>query len=357
MARATRKKKAKASRSKVKRSSASSRVTPKRLMEIAWGYAPVMIIEAATRHKLFDTMDAGPKTADQIAQETGTSARGARMTCNALTSFGLLKKDRQGKYALTPESATFLVSTKPSYHGGFFRTAAQRMIPTWLHLAESIRSGGPTMAVNQQTQGADFFHELVSDIFPMSYAAAQALGDAMKIAKLKTPYSVLDLAAGSGVWGIAMAQKSPHVRVTAVDWGKVIPVTKEFTQRFGVADRFTYVEGDMNEANFGAGHQLATLGHILHSEGEQRSRKLLRRTFESLAPGGTIAIAEFVTNKDKTGPANATIFALNMLVHTDHGDTFSFKEIGDWLKEAGFKRVRSLNAPAPSPLILGTKPG
>ncbi|HEY1628306.1 MAG TPA: methyltransferase, partial [Tepidisphaeraceae bacterium] len=203
---------------------------------------------------------------------------------------------------------------------------------------------------------AEFFESFVEDIFPMSYAAAGVLGDSLKISVRKQPFRVLDLAAGSGVWGIALAQKSPLVRVTAVDWAGVIPVTKRIARRFGLIDRFRFVEGDILEVNFGRDHHLATLGHILHSEGEKRSRKLLARTFKSLAPGGTIAIAEFTPNDDRSGPPGAMIFGVNMLVNTQDGDVFTLKEVRSWLNEAGFKNVRTLQAPAPSPLILATKP-
>jgi hypothetical protein len=112
----------------------------------------------------------------------------------------------------------------------------------------------------------------------------------------------------------------------------------------------------LSSADFGSGHNVATLGHILHSEGETRSRSLLRKVYEALAPGGTIAIAEFLVNEDRTGPAGSLFFAANMLVNTDEGDTFSFGEIRDWLTEAGFTDARLLEAPGPSPLVLATKP-
>ena len=83
---------------------------------------------------------------------------------------------------------------------------------------------------------------------------------------------------------------------------------------------------------------------------------MLRKTFEALASGGTIAIAEFLVNEDRTGPVNSLFFATNMLVNTDHGDTYSFEEIGRWLAEAGFENPRTLESPGPSPLILATKP-
>src|SRR5439155_22966574 len=120
-------------KSKPKMSNSRARgPTPQRIMEMAWGFAPPLILEAATRHKLFDAMDSGPKTADEIAQASGMSERGVRAAANALVSLGFLKKDSRQRYSLTPESSTFLVSTKPSYYGGFFRTVQRRLIPSWL---------------------------------------------------------------------------------------------------------------------------------------------------------------------------------------------------------------------------------
>jgi ubiquinone/menaquinone biosynthesis C-methylase UbiE len=182
------------------------------------------------------------------------------------------------------------------------------------------------------------------------------LATELQIDRATGPVRVLDLAAGSGVWGIGLAQRSPQVSVTAVDWPGVLDITRKMTARFGVSGRFTFVAGDLEAADFGRGHNIATLGHILHSEGESRSRALLKKTFEALAPGGTIAVQEFLVNDTRTGPPNGLIFAVNMLVATDEGDTWSFNEIASWLKEAGFENPRTIDSPGPSPLILATRP-
>ena len=216
-----------------------------------------------------------------------------------------------------------------------------------------VATGEPAEPVNQQGPGSEFFKHFVNDIFPMSYPAAQQLAAHLA---LSGPASVLDLAAGSGVWGIAIAQSSPHVRVTAVDWPGVLPITRETVARFGLSDRFTFSPGDLLEADFGSGHIAATLGHILHSEGETRSKALLKKVFQALAPGATISIAEFLVNADRTGPVSSLIFAVNMLVNTETGNTYSFEEISQWLHDAGFTEARTLPGPGPSPLILATKP-
>jgi len=330
-------------------------VSPERLMQFGFGYGPPLIIGAAVSNKVFDTLDSGAKTIDQVSKITSASQRGLRAVMNALVGLELLKKDREERYSLTPESEKFLVSTKPGTLAGSFPMIMQRLIPLWLKLDDIVRTGRPAESRNQEHPGTEFFTELVENIIPMSYGSAQKLADHLKLARLKNELRVLDIAAGSGIWGIALAQKSSRVRVTAVDWAGMIPTTKRITQKFGVSDQFKFIQGDINEVEFGDGYDVATLGHILHSEGEERSRRLLKRTAHALKSGGTISIAEWLVNDDRTEPLPSLMFAVQMLVNTEKGDTFSFNEIKDWLEEAGFKKVRKLQAPGPSPLILATR--
>jgi SAM-dependent methyltransferase len=334
----------------------TQKLTPERLQQFGFAYAPPLIISAAVNNKVFDTLEGGAKTVEQVEKETGASARGLRAIMNALVGLELLKKDRQSRYSLTPESQAFLISEKPGTLAGFFGSILPVLTSRWLQLTDIVRDGRPPVAVNQEPEDTEFFSQLVETIIPMSYPGAQKLADHLKVAKAKEQVRVIDLAAGSGIWGIALGQKSPRMQVTAVDWAGMIPTTKRITGKFGVRDRFDFIEGDLLEANFGSGYDVATLGHILHSEGEQRSRQLLEKTFRALKPGGTIAIAEWLVNDDRTKPLPSLMFSVQMLVNTEKGDTFSFNEIKKWLEDAGFKKVRKLQAPGPSPLILATKP-
>lgn len=335
---------------------AASHITPERILQMAWGYAPPLILEAALRHGVFDALEEGPKSLAELEKASGASRRGLAAILDALVGFELLHRDAEGNFSLAPESAAFLVSGRPGYVGGVIRHTSEDLIPKWLHLNEVVATGRPAAAVNEQGDGTEFFEKFVNDIFPMSYPAAQDLAHHLRLDLMRGPVSVLDLAAGSGVWGIALAQSAPQVKVRAVDWPGVIPVTRKNAERFGLAERFSFGEGDLLEADFGTNHQVATLGHILHSEGEERSRKLLAKTFDALAPGETIAIAEFLVNPDRTGPVNGLIFAVNMLVNTENGGTYSFEEISGWLRDAGFEEERTLASRGPSPLILANKP-
>jgi ubiquinone/menaquinone biosynthesis C-methylase UbiE len=331
-------------------------VSPERILQLMWGHAAPIIIHAGIQNNIFEELASGPLTIDQLHAKTGASFRGLKALLNALVGLGLLAKDTEGHYLLTSESTTFLVRKSPHYYGELFCHICEQVIPNWLGLAEIVRSGKPALHVDQAEDGAAFFERFVEALFPLNYGAANALAESLCLAQLNAPYSVLDIAAGSGVWSICIAMKSPQVRATVIDLPAVLNVTRRMLSRFGLTDRFRLVAGDMHTADFGKDYQVAILGHILHSEGEIRSRELLAKTYQALAPGGTIAIAEFLVNEERTGPPHSLIFAVNMLVHTEQGDTYSFNEIRRWLEEAGFEHVRPLEVPAPSPLILATKP-
>lgn len=333
-------------------------LTPNRLMAFSFGFAPPAIIEAGIRLGIFDLLDHGAKTADDIATAIGAQERGVRLVLNALVGLDLLTKDPRGDYALTTESAEYLVSGKPTFHGAFFLLIGEPMFSEWSKLSVIVRDGRPLHRINEEQNGTKFFQQFVEHIFPIHLGGARRLTEILRISHLTAPCPVLDLAAGSGVWSIAMAQASPHVTVTAVDWPGIIPITKKITAREGVASRYHFVAGDLDAADFGSGHAIATLGHILHSEGEAGSRRLLEKTFDTLAPGGTIAIAEILVDVNRQGPLPALLFAVNMLVNSEAGDTFSLEEITDWLHAAKFHEVRTVEVPGLAPrIILARKPG
>jgi hypothetical protein len=125
-------------------------VTPQRIYQFAFGYAPPLILEAAIRHHVFDYLDNGPKPVEAISEATGASVRGLAAILNVLVGLEFLRKDGQGNYALTAESAAFLVSSKPGFQGGLIRHTSEHLLPKWLRLNEVVATGRPAQSVNQQ---------------------------------------------------------------------------------------------------------------------------------------------------------------------------------------------------------------
>jgi 2-polyprenyl-3-methyl-5-hydroxy-6-metoxy-1,4-benzoquinol methylase len=333
----------------------SSELTPQQVGEMAWGFAPSLVLEAALRNHIFDALERGPRSLREISQETVAAERGLRPILSILVAIGILEKDTEECYGLTQVAKEILVRGRAGYQGAVLQHVSRRVLP-WLELAASVQSGRPVSYINREEQGVAFYRETVSDLFALSYPSSQILAWELKIAKVEAPMRVLDIGAGSGVWGIGLAKASPLVTVTAVDWEGVLPMTRRTAELHAVIDRFTFVAGNIHEVAFEAKYDLAILGHVLHSEGRNRNRLLLKRVFDALKPGGSVAIADFLVNKDRTGPLISLFVSVAMLLNTDEGDTFTFEEIRSWLDEAGFVRPTLLKVPGPAPLILAGRP-
>jgi SAM-dependent methyltransferase len=335
----------------------TDRADPGRLMQMSWSFAAPLLVEAGVRIGLFDLLEGGPRTIEQTAAATGTSARGLAALMFALAGLQLLFRDEAGRFGLTRESAAFLVSSKPEANlSGIFSHVSTQLIPAWLDLVEAVRTGRPSTGRSNLPEEGNFFANLVESLLPLGWAAASALAEHLRVEEAESEPSVLDIGAGSGVYSIPFALRSPKVRITAVDLPEVLKATRRIAERYGVGNRLTAVAGNMAEVDFGSGHRVATIGQILHSHDEVGNRALLKKTFAALAPGGVVAIAEFLVEPDRSGPLMGLIFAVNMLVNTEVGSTYSFEEIRGWLEDAGFEQVRTFEAPGPAPLILATRP-
>jgi 3-hydroxy-5-methyl-1-naphthoate 3-O-methyltransferase len=325
-----------------------------RLMQMSWAFAAPLMIEAGLQIGLFDLIEREPRTIDEVATATGASPRALAILMEALAGLELLSREGSGRFGLTADSATFLVSSKPESNlGGLFRHIRSQVLPNWLELGDVVRTGRPSKRRSDQpANGNAYFAAFVEGLLPLGWPAATALAEHLNI----RDGSVLDIGAGSGVYSIPFAVRASDVKIVAIDLPEVLRVTRRIAARYGVADRLQTIEGDMATVDFGRGHRVAAFGQILHSYDAAGNRALIKKAFDALAPGGTLAIAEFLIDHDRSGPLSSLIFAANMLVNTERGSTYSFDDIRGWLAETGFVQIRSLPVPGPSPLILADRP-
>ena len=245
----------------------ATKVTPDVLMQMQFAMAATRVLAVSTQLAIFTHVAEGKKSVAAIARAAGASERGTTMLLDSLCAFQLLAK-KGASYELTPVSAEFLVRGKPSYMG--FMIESDRMWDSWAHLGDSVRSGKPVVRVEDQKGAEDFFPALVRSLHVINREPAR------NAAKVLGGKRVLDVAAGSGVWGIAVAEAHPDARVTAQDFPGVLPVTKELVKKHGLEARFDYLPGDLKTVDYGtARFDLAILGNIVHSEGERSSRALL----------------------------------------------------------------------------------
>ncbi len=311
-------------------------------------------LAAAVELDLFTHVAEGNSTAQKIAAAAGVSEHGARRLLDALGALGYLKKTKQ-IYRLTPIASEFLVRGKPFYMGS--AVSVGKMLSTaWSNLANVVRDGRPFNAGMSDEDRESFFAQLVPAIFTTSFTAASAAVKSLPPTVRRRIKRILDIGAGSAAWSIPFAKAIKGARVTVADYPEVTQVTRQFTEGWGVADRYEYLEGDFHQVDFGAERfDLAILGHIVHGEGADQGQRLLKRVCDALGEGGLLLIAEFIPNDDRSGPVMPLLFGLNMLINTESGDVFTLREYRDWLKAAGFRKVTTIPAPHISPLILATK--
>ena len=338
---------------KTRKKKTASRITPMKFVNDLWAARMALALNAAVELDVFSAIADGNKTVEAISKALHTPGRVLERLLDSLVGMEYLTK-RGSQYGLAPIADTFLVRTKHTYIGAMANEARMTM-PQWMQLADVIRSGKPVSAINTE-EGRKFFPELVKSIFPLTYAGALAFVRSLPKTKLKRISRVLDVAAGSGAWSLPFAQAIPNVQVTAVDYPEVTAITREYAKTFGVADRYEYLEGDLRQLDFGQErYDVVILGHIIHTEGEKWGKALIAKSHKALKPGGTLLIAEMIPNDSRTGPVFPLLFGVMMKIVTEEGDVFTMAEYKKWLKQAGFKSVKTVAADAPSPLILATR--
>jgi ubiquinone/menaquinone biosynthesis C-methylase UbiE len=272
----------------------------------------------------------------------------------ALAGLGYLSK-KGDRYGLEPIADAFLVKGKPSYMGDLVVTLGSLRV-SWDTLTDSVRTGKPIATVDAEQAAREFFPKLVAGLFAGNYNSARVVVKSLSGKSKKSIKNVMDVAAGSGAWSIPFAEAVPEARVTVVDFPEVTAITRQFAEKFLVSSQYDYVEANLREADFGRDKfDLIILGHIIHSEGEEWGKKLVKKSFDALRPGGKLLIAEMVPEDDRSHPWIPLIFGLNMLMLTSEGGVFTMREYRQWLKETGFTKVKVIEAPGPSPLILATK--
>lgn len=324
---------------------------PARIFDALTAYQRTAALKAAIELDLFTAIGAagaGGTTAAELAQRTGGATRGVRSLCDRLVVDQLLGKEGE-RYTLGTDAAAFLDRASPAFVGSAVTFLSSPMIgEAYARLADSVRRGGTAI----EGEGSiapehPVWVEFARAMAPIAGMTAQVLANALApLGPLRR--TVLDIAAGHGLFGITLAQHHPEVRVVAIDWPNVLEVAQENAARAGVQDRYTTLPGSAFDVDLGHDHAMVLLTNFLHHFDPPTNERLLRRVHAALAPGGHAVAVEFVPDDSRIEPPEAAAFSLTMLATTPAGDAYTLREYQEMYRNAGFAEV-SLTSLFPTP--------
>lgn len=320
-----------------------------RILEIARGFQPSRVLLTGFELGVFEALGDTQLTSAAVASKIGADERATDRLMNALVTLELLAKDGD-LFANSPDAREFLIPGKPGFIGGLGHTA--NLWETWSTLTEAVRQG--TSVVERQAEArAEFVKPFIAAMhFNSSRMAPQVLAEI----DLTGAKRVLDVGGGSGAYSIAFCRANPDIAAVVFDLPDVVPLTNEYAARAGMSDRISTTTGDFTKDELGRDFDLAFMSHILHSNSAAENVELIKRAWRALKPGGRIVVQEFVVDEGRTSPEWAVLFALNMLVGTTAGDTYTEAEITGWFAGAGFVDVRRVDPrDSGATLVMGRK--
>jgi SAM-dependent methyltransferase len=300
---------------------------------------------------LVEELAAGPADSETLASRLGLDPRGVETLLGALQSLGGVERD-EAAWRLTGGARARLVDRDtPDFEGDSLRHW-MRTIRRWATELEAVvRSGGPAPGRESPADGSRQGRELENFIAAMANRSPDrtaAVADAVRQA-VPGARMLLDVGGGPGVLSRALVERG--FEVTLFDRPEVIEFVAE---RYGLAGAggIRLTAGDFLQDIPGGGYDVVFLSNVTHIFGPGRNRELLARAGGALAPGGTLAIVDFVRGVSEFAP----LFALTMLLSTEEGGTWTLDQYGSWLREAGLEQVSCRTVLPDVQLVTAVRP-
>jgi precorrin-6B methylase 2 len=308
--------------------------TAQEILDFTRTFQPVCVLTAAAALDVFSPLRAKPMTAGILADELGTDLRATTVLLDALVALEFLSKQDE------------IYSVPVNVAGPLTEQSGNNVLPMVRHLANCLRrwvelpkvvKTGKCADTGPSIRGADADREdFISAMNLISRPVAARLID--KIRPLEFRH-ILDVGGGSGTWTIAFLRAVPEAVATLFDLPAVIPMAEKRFTEVGLTDRVTLVGGDFYTDTLPEGADLAWLGAICHQNSRQQNRDLFVKVRKALADDGFIVIRDMVMDPSHTSPVGGALFAVNMLVGTEGGGTYSFDEYTEDLQASGFSEV------------------
>jgi SAM-dependent methyltransferase len=329
------------------------------VLEMLRGYRQAQLLITCAELGVFQALGDGPASADALGHRVGANPDALTRLLNAACAIGLLEK-RGELYANSPLATACLAAEGPFYLGNLVQREGA-FYRRWSHLTEAVRSGRRPEENVQDEGVTNWVRAFELALYDVARTAAPAVAEALGPllpARAGRPPRVIDVGGGHGAYSIALARRYPTLEAEVFELPAAAEVAREIIASSGVADRVSVRAGDFKRDELGAGFDLALLFGILVSEPPPDALALLRKVYDALAPGGLLAIRGWYLNPDRTGPLDAALADVHMLLSTDAGAAYTLDDVVGWVGAAGFPPPDHVALPPPerSSLLVSRKP-
>lgn len=308
-------------------------LTAEQLREFSFSWRESRILLTACELDLFTALGNSWKQSSEVADSLRTNPRATDRFMNALAGMGLLVK-KDDRFSNSDAALRYLVRSSDDYIHLLDHVA--NLWKSWSTLTEAVKKG-PRLPGSPGIEWDD--QSLHAFIAGMHDRARDTADETIRSLDLTNVSRVLDVGGGSGVYSMAMARAKEDLRATIFDLPRVVPLTEQYIRKNGFSERIDTMAGDYNVDDFGSGYDMVFLSAVVHSNSPEANRKLIRKCARALTPRGRVVVQDFIIDEDRTTPYHAVLFALNMLVATRAGDTYTEAEIRSWMEEAGLQRI------------------
>ena len=299
------------------------------------GFMKSRVILSAAALDFFTRLEGNYISAEELADMLGLNRRATTRILDCLITFNLLEK-KNGRYRTTEAGAP--LSAK---HPQSILPAANHMNTiwdNWSRLTEAVAKGvNLYLKPVVDTWSEENRKAFIGTMHVAAAGLSEIIAGAYDAGRFKR---LLDVGGGSGAYTIAFLKKNPHLRAVLFDLAEVVPIAEEKIRQQGLADRVTIVAGDFYKDGLPEGCDLALLSAVIHQNGPAQNVALFRKIHGGLTSGGALLIRDHIMDAARTDPPAGAVFALNMLVNTPGGDTYTFGEVNDMLTRVGFSEVK-----------------
>jgi len=322
-----------------------------RLDALAQGYQNAFILLTANHLGLFRALRDGPRAAADLAAELQVDARALELVLLALAAEAVLVRTGD-RFGLAADCAPLLLPDGAQSQAAIYEHHFH-LIARWAQLPAVVGTGRPAPRGRGGRDPAEL-RAFICGMADISRASSEEVAAKINLA----PYRrLLDLGGGPGTAALTFARRHPDLTCTVYDLPEVVAIAREEIARAGLAARVGTVAGDYFTDELGEGYDCVYVSNIIHSLGPDGIAALFAKARRALVPGGTLMVKDFYLDDSRTRPASAARFAVNMLVGTEAGRSYTWTETKRLLAEAGFGEIRAVEVATASGVLMGRAAG